>query len=93
MDASATQNRASAKSGQDTGASTDTLTEKGEVVKQKFSFDDEGYLLAVRAGHLDAAQEMVDEAAQKTGYTIRAYHGTAQEFNVFNGGAFFRRLS
>ena len=33
VDASATQNRASAKSGQDTGASTDTLAEKGEVVK------------------------------------------------------------
>ena len=29
VDASATQNRASAKSGQDTGASTATLTEKG----------------------------------------------------------------
>ena len=63
VDASATQNRASAKSGQDTGASTDTIIGKGEVVKQKFSFDDEGYLLAVRAGHLDVAQEMVDEAA------------------------------
>ena len=46
-------------------------------------------MLAVREGDLDAAQEMVDEAAQKTGYTIRAYHGTTQEFKVFDGGAFF----
>ena len=69
------------------------IAQQKTPVKQRFSFDDEDYLLAVRAGDLDAAQEMVDEAAQKTGYTIRAYHGTAQEFNVFNGGAFFRRLS
>ncbi len=38
----------------------------------RFSFDDEDYLLAVRAGDMDAAQEMVDEAAQKTGYSIIA---------------------
>lgn len=52
-------------------------------VKQKFSFDDEDYLLAVRAGDMDAAQEMVDEAAKKTGYTVQAYHGTNANFNVF----------
>ena len=69
------------------------IAQQKTPVKQSFAFDDEDYLLAVRAGDLDAAQEMVDEAAQETGYTIRAYHGTAQEFNVFNGGAFFRRLS
>ena len=34
-------------------------------------------------------QEMVDEAAKAAGYTIRAYHGTTEEFNAFNGGAFF----
>ncbi len=36
----------------------------------RFSFDDEDYLLAVRAGDMDAAKEMVDEAAKKTGYMI-----------------------
>lgn len=69
------------------------IAQQKTPVKQSIAFDDEDYLLAVRVGDLDAAQEMVDKAAQKTGYTIRAYHGTAQEFNVFNGGAFFRRLS
>lgn len=49
----------------------------------RFSFDDEDYLLAVRAGDMDAAQEMVDEAAKKTGYTVQAYHGTNANFNVF----------
>ena len=49
----------------------------------RFSFDDEDYLLAVRAGDMDAAQEMVDEAAKKTGYTVKAYHGTNENFNVF----------
>ena len=59
------------------------VSEYNENVKQKFSFDDEDYLLAVRAGDMDAAQEMVDEAAKKTGYTVKAYHGTNENFNVF----------
>lgn len=59
------------------------VSEYNENVKQKFSFDDEDYMLAVRAGDMDAAQEMVDEAAQKTGYTVKAYHGTNARFNVF----------
>ena len=64
-------------------ASNTRVAEIESVVKQKLSFDDEDYLLAVRAGDLDAAQEMVDEAAQKTGYTVKAYHGTNANFNVF----------
>ena len=31
-------------------------------------------------------REMVDEAAKKTGYTRRLYHGTASKFNVFGFG-------
>ena len=64
-------------------SSGDSVTESDIHVKQKFSCDDEDYLLAVRAGDMDAAQEMVDEAAQKTGYTVKAYHGTNENFNVF----------
>ena len=64
-------------------SSGDSVTESDIHVKQKFSFDDEDYLLAVRAGDMDAAQEMVDEAAKKTGYTVKAYHGTNENFNVF----------
>lgn len=64
-------------------SSGDSVTESDIHVKRKFSFDDEDYLLAVRAGDMDAAQEMVDEAAKKTGYTVQAYHGTNANFNVF----------
>lgn len=98
VDASATQNRASAKSGQDTGASTDTLTEKGVDVKQKLSFDDEDYMLAVEAGDMDAAQEMVDEAAKaavnqnnvnsyllnEDGTPMKVYRGRNGDYTVFD---------
>lgn len=50
----------------------------------KLSFDDEDYMLAVEAGDMDAAQEMVDEAAKAAGYAVRAYHGTESGgFNEF----------
>ena len=53
-------------------------------IDNRFSFDDEDYLLAVRAGDMDAAQEMVDEAAKKTGYMIMLLagerKGTANDF-------------
>lgn len=52
--------------------------------EQRFVFDDEDYMLAVEAGDMDAAQEMVDEAAKAAGYAVRAYHGTESGgFNEF----------
>ena len=71
-----------------------TLTDGKEDVKQKMSFDDENYMLAVEAGDMDAAQEMVDEAAKAAGYVVRAYHGTESGgFNEFtqadDGYSFF----
>ena len=61
-------------------SSTDgTIAQQKPPVKQKFSFDDEDYLLVVRAGDMDAAQEMVDEAAKATGYSIKAIHGTTKD--------------
>ena len=45
----------------------------------RFSFDDEDYLMAVRAGDLDGAQGMVDEAAEKLekdGVRVRYFKGT-----------------
>ena len=50
---------------------------------QKFSFDDENYMLAVEAGDMDAAQEMVNEAAKAAGYSIKAIHGTTKDFVEF----------
>ena len=45
---------------------------------------DDDYMAAVEAGEMDEAQRMVDEAAQEAGYTVKGYHGTANEFNVFD---------
>ena len=58
---------------------------------------DAAYLKAVEDGDMETAQRMVDEAARKAGYTVKAYHGTDNEFTVFNknkigsntGGAFY----
>ena len=66
------------RNGVDTAVSKQSLTNEGEIVKQKFSFDDEDYMLAVEAGDMDAAQEMVDEAAKVAGYSIKAIHGTTK---------------
>lgn len=38
--------------------------------------EDKKYLDAVKSGDMETAQKMVDEAAKKAGYTIKAYHGT-----------------
>jgi hypothetical protein len=37
---------------------------------------DAEYLQAVESGDMETAQKMVDEAAKKAGYVIKAYHGT-----------------
>lgn len=44
---------------------------------------DADYLSAVERGDMETAQKMVDEAAKKAGYTIKAYHGTKADFTVF----------
>ena len=59
------------RNGVDTAVSKPSLSNEGEIVKQKLSFDDEDYMLAVEAGDMDEAQEMVDEAANKGGFTYR----------------------
>ncbi len=40
---------------------------------------DADYLSAVERGDMEAAQKMVDEAAKKAGYNVKAYHGTPNE--------------
>ena len=45
---------------------------------------DEYYLDAVKRGDMAIAQKMIDEAAKKAGYTVLAYHGTDDEFTVFD---------
>ena len=59
---------------------------EGHYAKRvKFSLSqqtDEEYNLAVRSGDMEKAQEMVEAAAKKAGYTIHAYHGTARADRV-----------
>ena len=58
-----------------------------EIIKPsetKFSDRDSEYLDAVNRGDMITAQKMVDEAAKKAGYTIKAYHGTNADFTVFD---------
>lgn len=50
---------------------------------------DAEYMAAVESGDMEKAQRMVDAAAKAAGFTEKAYHGTAREFNVFKGNAFF----
>lgn len=46
---------------------------------------DAEYMDAIERGDTETAQELVNEAADEAGYTIKAYHGTqADRFNVFD---------
>lgn len=49
-----------------------------------YSDRDTSYMEAVKRGDMKTAQKMVDEAAKKAGYTIKAYHGTSADFTVFD---------
>lgn len=45
---------------------------------------DKDYLSAVNNGYMKIADRMVEEAATKAGYTIKAYHGSRSVFNAFD---------
>ncbi len=45
--------------------------------------EDKAYLDAVERGDMEAAQRMVEEAAHRAGYTIKAYHGSPNKFFEF----------
>ncbi len=47
---------------------------------------DSEYLSAVENGDMETAQKLVDEAAAKAGYKIKAYHGGDKFFTVFSKG-------
>jgi chromosome segregation ATPase len=42
----------------------------------RYSISDADYMDAVNGGDTEAAQQMVDRAAQDAGYAVKAYHGT-----------------
>lgn len=61
------------------------LARKNEIGTARFSIaSDEDYMAAVKRGDMEAAQRMVDEAAEAAGYTYTGYHGTNAEFNRFD---------
>ena len=45
---------------------------------------DKEYLDAVKAGDMDKARKVYDEAREATGYTIRGFHGGPVQFNVYD---------
>ena len=57
-------------------------TEGEKVLKQ--TRRDADYLDAVNRGDMETAQKLVDEAAHKNGYTVKAYHGTGRADRVGN---------
>ena len=55
--------------------------------QRKYSIDedsDTAYLAAVERGDMDTAQKMVDEAAKKAGYAVKAAHYTDASFTEFD---------
>lgn len=67
-------------------AKIDNSSETAKKNGEKFSLKDEEYLKAVEDGDMEKAQKMVNEAAEKAGYTSGSdYQGTS----AFNGSAPF----
>ena len=48
---------------------------------------DADYMSAVNRGDMETAQRMVDEAAERAGYGIKAYHGHHNEYTSFHKSA------
>ena len=65
-------------------ADNKTPTSDPDIRKSKALPSDTEYLAAVERGDMETAQRMVDEAAKKAGYTTKAYHGTDEDFTVFD---------
>ena len=45
---------------------------------------DADYMKAIENGNMETAQKLVDEVAKKAGYSVKAYHGTGADFNIFS---------
>ncbi len=61
-------------------------TDKPDIRYSISKETDADYMSAVERGDTETAQKMVDEAARRSGYSIRAYHGTNAEFFAFDKG-------
>ena len=71
-------------------ASDTRISETNEKGKGKLSLKDDAYMSAVDTDDMETAQSMVDEAAERAGYDIKAYHGTPNgTFTVFKDWQYF----
>lgn len=59
-----------------TEAGLDNDEEYQNMLVESSKSKDTDYLKAVEDGDMETAQKMVDEAAKKAGYSVKAYHGT-----------------
>ena len=55
-------------------------------IDQALAQSDQDYMSAVERGDMETAQADVDQAAEQAGYTIKAYHGTRNNFTSFDEG-------
>ena len=62
------------------------LDDKQKAAKQEALVEDadNAYMSAIKRNDMKAAQRMVDEAAKKAGYDVKAYHGSKNIFTVFD---------
>lgn len=68
-------------------ASVDNISQNDNISKTQRSIteEDREYLASVNLGYFGSAEKMVDAAAKRAGYTIKAYHGTPNgKFNTFD---------
>lgn len=80
--------------GQKGNVSNVSIAEPNADVNSQFSFsgssiydgNDVSYIDAVKRGDMKTAQRIVDDAAKAAGYTIKAYHGTSDNFWTFQKG-------
>lgn len=63
-----------------TNSTTPDTQNQARVTKEQ----DSAYMEAVKNGDTETAQRMVEEAAKKAGYAVKAYHGTDSDFNVYS---------
>jgi hypothetical protein len=58
------------------GVSSYSIPDTTKTVNKNLSAIDIAYLEAVERGDMETAQKLVDKAAKKAGYRVKAYHGT-----------------
>ena len=58
--------------------------EEPSMRESLYSDRDTVYMDAIDRGDIVKAQKLVDESAKEAGYTVKAFHGTGEDFNIFS---------